>query len=307
MNTANVARNYKDRLFVRLFGDKENKKNLLSLYNALNGTEYTDETALDITTIEGVVYMGMKNDVSCILDNTMALYEHQSSYNPNMPLRGFLYAGKLYDKYVVTQDISIYGDTLIALPTPQYYVFYNGTDEMKTEDRIELRLSDAFGDPTAKERYEWTAIMLNINCGRNRELMKKCSLLREYSMCVDTIREFTKMEKDWKNAIRKAVDECIQRGILADFLRNNKAEVVDMLLTEYDEQKLLEQYRRRGYEAGTKNGCAIGIKMSQFVTEKLLEAKRYEDLERAVKDPIVLRTFAEEFGFETENQSVDGE
>ena len=129
MNDANVARNLKDRLFVRLFGDKGNKQNLLSLFNALNGTAYTDENALQITTIEGVVYMGMKNDISCIIDNTMSLYEHQSTKNPNMPLRGFMYAGKLYDKYVTRQHLYLYGPRMISLPTPQYYVFYNGTDE----------------------------------------------------------------------------------------------------------------------------------------------------------------------------------
>ena len=113
MNEITIARNFKDRLFVRLFGDRENKRGLLSLYNALNGTSYADENDLQITTIEDVVYMGMKNDVSCMIDNTMALYEHQSSFNPNMPLRGFLYAEKLYSKYAATQNISIYSDIKI--------------------------------------------------------------------------------------------------------------------------------------------------------------------------------------------------
>ena len=325
MNEITIARNFKDRLFVRLFGDRENKRGLLSLYNALNGTSYADENDLQITTIEDVVYMGMKNDVSCMIDNTMALYEHQSSFNPNMPLRGFLYAAKLYSKYAATQNISIYSDIQISLPTPQYYVFYNGTEEMKTEDRIELRMSDAFGNSAVKDRYEWTAIMLNINAGRNRDLMEKCRLLKEYAMCVAKVRVYTRGTMDWKDAIRRAIDDCIEEGILADFLMKHKAEVVDMLLTEYDEQKVLEQLRREykrigvteGYESGLKEGHESGLKegresglkegheagvrsaifMTQFVVGKLTEMKRLDELELAVKDEKMLLKYAEELGY----------
>lgn len=115
-----IRQNYKDTLFRKLFGDPENKKELLSLFNALNGTAYTNEDDLEITTIGDVVYMSMKNDVSCILDCYMGLFEHQSTFNPNMPLRGLLYFGKLYDKYVVENECNLYGSTLIKIPTPRY-------------------------------------------------------------------------------------------------------------------------------------------------------------------------------------------
>jgi len=308
MDEIKVTKKYKDRLFTNLFGAKDKKANLLSLFNALNGTSYTDEDKLQITTIENVVYMGMYNDVSCIIDNNMALYEHQSTWNPNMPLRGFMYAGKLYDKYVIQQDISLYGKELIKLPTPQYYVLYNGTDE--TEDRMELRLSDAFVDQSVKEHYEWTAVLLNVNYGRNTELMEQCRTLAEYAQCVALVREYTGKTSDWRSAIRDAVDECIQRGILKEYLLANKSEVVDMLLTEYNEQKTMNQLRREGEQAGIKIGEEIGKKIGkklgeqqtmervEFVVSKLSEQGRLEELKQIKTDKNLLYRLADEFGFE---------
>lgn len=320
MSQGNVTDKYKDRLFTKIFGSKDKKGNLLSLYNALNNTNYTDENALEITTIENVIYMGMHNDVSCIIDNNMALYEHQSTFNPNMPLRGFMYAGKLYSKYISTQDITLYGSTLIPLPTPQYYVLYNGTDE--TDDRVELRLSDSFSDPSVKDRYEWTAVLLNINYGRNRELMEKCRVLSEYAQCVSIVREHTKGAGDLRSAIRDGVDDCISRGILREYLLANKAEVVEMLLTEYNEQKTLEQIRResekRGREEGLKLGKEEGLKLGKeeglrlgkeeglklgeiralFVISKLIQLNRQDEINLINNDPVLLDKLAEEFRFE---------
>ena len=142
MLDSNVNKEYKDRLFRFLFGREENKEYALSLYNALNGTSYTNADELEFTTIEDVVYMGMKNDVSFMIQNFMPLYEHQSSFNPNMPLRGLMYFGKLYDRYMEKNHFNRYGKILIKIPTPQYIVFYNGLEEH--EEKEILRLSDAF-------------------------------------------------------------------------------------------------------------------------------------------------------------------
>lgn len=120
-----IRRNHKDRLFVKLFGDSENKQNLLSLYNALNGRNYTDPDELEINTIENVIYMGVKNDVSCIIDGHINLMEHQGSFSPNMPLRGFIYLPKLYEKYIIKHELNIYSEKLIKIPTPKYFVLFN--------------------------------------------------------------------------------------------------------------------------------------------------------------------------------------
>ena len=132
---------HKDRLFCFLFGREENKKWTLSLYNAVNRSSHTDPDSIRITTMEDVLYMGMKNDASFIITDIMSIYEQQATYNPNMPVRELMYAAKLYDKYIHENKLNIYGDTLIALPIPKLVVFYNVQDNCG--DRV-LELKDAF-------------------------------------------------------------------------------------------------------------------------------------------------------------------
>ena len=224
-------REYKDRLFKFIFKDKEK---LLLLYNALNSSHYTNPEDIEITTLEDVIYCKMKNDVSFIIDDRLSLFEHQSTYNPNMPLRGFLYFAKHYEKYIVESDVDIYGKSRIELPTPKFVVFFNGSDMM--EERRVLRLSDSFSVEKEKACMELEAEVLNINYGKNKKLMESCRPLMEYSYFVQKVKEYSeKLERD--QAVELAVDECIKKGILKDILIKNRAEVVDMVLTEYDEEK----------------------------------------------------------------------
>ena len=134
-----INRNYKDRLFRLIFCEK---KDLLELYNAINGSSYENPDELEIVTLNDVIYIGMKNDLAFILDEILNLWEHQSSWNPNMPLRGLFYFADEYRKYIEMNHLNIYGSSLITIPTPQYVIFYNGTHE--TPDRLEIPLSQAF-------------------------------------------------------------------------------------------------------------------------------------------------------------------
>ncbi|MDE7210560.1 MAG: hypothetical protein K2O03_03845, partial [Lachnospiraceae bacterium] len=136
---------YKDRLFCFLFGNEKYKKNALSLYNALNGTHYSNEDDLELTTLNDVIYIRMRNDVSFLISDNMSLFEQQSTFNPNMPIRGFMYFARLYDKYISERHFNIYGCKQIGLPTPKYVVFYNGRDKRPAMEK--LRLSDAFLQP----------------------------------------------------------------------------------------------------------------------------------------------------------------
>ena len=218
-----IRRNHKDRLFVKLFGDPENKENLLSLYNALNDRSYDDPNELEINTIEDVIYMGRKNDVSCIIDAHMNLFEHQSTYNPNMPLRGFIYIAKLYEKYIEQYELNIYSEKLEKIPTPKYFVLYNGTRDMP--ERMELKLSDAFMHPDESSGIEFTAIMININYGMNKDLMAACSTLEEYAIFIDRVRRYADLSMsaaEMEKAVDKAVNECIKEGVLFDFLTAHK-------------------------------------------------------------------------------------
>ena len=252
-----INREHKDRLFRLIFGTEENKKNLLCLYNALNDSHYEDMEGFEFTTLEDVIYMGMKNDISILIQSRMVLYEHQSTYNPNMPLRGFLYIAKLYEKYIEEKGLNIYGRKLIKLPTPQYIVFYNGLEDHPEEEI--LRLSDAFMSEKKIEGYEWSVRILNVNYGKNKDLMEKCKPLQDYAILVGKIREKIAEGFSIQEGIDKAVLECIREDILAEFLKKHRAEVLNVCLTEYNEERVLQSIREEEFEFGLKQGIEQGI------------------------------------------------
>ena len=243
-------RQHKDRVFCMIFGYEKYKSNLLNLYNALNNTHYTNLDDLEITTMENAVYMSMKNDVSCIIANNMALFEQQSTWNPNMPLHSFMYFSELFNKYISKDPLRLYGDKLINLPTPQYYVFYNGRKEIP--DKQVLKLLDTFIIPPREGMFEWTATVLNINAGHNENLLYACKPLKEYAIFISIIKEFKQKFNDKNMAIEKAIDDCINQNILRDFLLERKAEAMHTILTEYDEEAVMEGFRQRAYENGEK-------------------------------------------------------
>ena len=113
---------YKDRLFSFLFGSEEHKDWTLSLYNAVNGSNYTDAEQIDITTIRQVLYLGMHNDVSFMIAGELNMYEQQSTYNPNMPLRMLQYAGNLFEQDLTKRRKNKYSKSLIELPVPKLVV-----------------------------------------------------------------------------------------------------------------------------------------------------------------------------------------
>lgn len=236
---------YKDRLFNFLFGTEENKAWTLSLYNAVNGSSYTDPTEIEITTIKEVMYLGMHNDVSFLISNEMALYEQQSTYNPNMPVRLLQYAGNLYEKYINQTGMNKFGDTLIKLPVPRLIVFYNGT--RNEPDQKKLKLSDAF-PKGAKSDIEVTVRMLNVNYGRNQRLLNACKPLAEYAWIVSEVRErnLTKDEDGASSAIDQAISAMPDDFEIKPFLMAHRAEVKGMLLTEYNEAKAMEKFERDG-------------------------------------------------------------
>ena len=245
-----MRREYKDSVFRYLFGRYENKENLLSLYNALNGTDYKNKDDLRINTIDGILSLGVHNDVSFILDSQMMLYEHQSTYCQNMPLRGLVYFTILYYKEIFNEK-SIYNSKRLMIPTPRYVVFYNGQDK-DLPDKVVQKLSDSFENPKDSDGFEWTATILNINYGHNKEILLKCRVLEEYSLFVQCVRKHFANEKDKDIAIQKAIDECINNNILRDFLTKCKAEVIGMLNYEdnvlREWEKLCKGYIKEGYE-----------------------------------------------------------
>lgn len=242
-----TKRNYKDRLFCKLFGDADYIENTLSLYNALCGTSYNDINQVIMYTLEDVVYIGMKNDVAILLDSYLSVWEQQSSFNPNMPIRGLMYYGRMYDRYIQENKLNLYGEKLIKLPTPRYTVFYNGKKEQAPFQK--LRLSDAFIKAINPGDFEWTADMINLNKGCNDSLLEKCRPLAEYMTFVNAVNDLLKTMPIEK-AIDAAVEICIKNGILKKFLLKNKAEVKNMCITEFNEEVFINGIREEGLEQG---------------------------------------------------------
>lgn len=279
-----VRRTVKDRLFRFLF--ETDREALLQLYNALNGTSYTDAEELQMVTIENVIYVVMKNDLAFVLAGTLNLYEHQSTYNPNMPVRLLIYLAEEYQKIIEQMGMSLYGTTRISLPTPQCIVFYNG--EKDAPDEEILKLSDAFIDKAQTADVELTVRMLNINYGHNSELMERCSILKEYAQFVAVSRQYIADGLNAQEAFSEAIDYCVDHGILHEVLKKYRAEVLGMLLEEFDVDKYERTIRMEGIEQG--------IEQLSDLTCILLEQNRMQDVKRAMKDKKYRDKLFREFG-----------
>ena len=253
-------RNYKDTIFRMLFSDR---KNLLSLYNAVSGAHYEDPEKLEIITLENAIYMGMKNDLAFIIDTDLFLYEHQSTYNPNMPLRDLFYISSEYQKLVDKR--SLYSSVLQKIPAPQFIVFYNGTE--KEKDSWVNHLSEAFENLFGAPKLELEVLTININEGHNPELMEQCQTLKEYAQYVNCVRRYAK-KFELNEAVKLAVDECIRNNILSEFLRANKSEVISMSIFEYDKEEEERKLRKAEYEAGVAAGMKAGVSKGKILAKK---------------------------------------
>ena len=268
-------RNYKSTVFAMLFGDRER---LLGLYNAISGKNYQDPEALEINTLENAIYMGMKNDLSFLIDDRLSLYEHQSTVNPNMPLRFLFYISDLYSG--MTTEENFYGRKALFIPIPCFVIFYNGSEPQP--DRKILRLSDLYTVRMKETQLELTAVLLNINRNHNRELMEACRDLKDYAEYVDRVRKYAR-ELPLSEAVERAITECIREGILKEFLEKNRAEVKKMSIYEYDQEKHIRMERQDAWEDGMQEGRREGIKegelrgrnaqLSELIKKKLARGK----------------------------------
>ena len=291
-------------------------------YNALNGTDYSNEEELTVTTLEDVVYISVKNDLSFLVGGTINIYEHQSSYNPNMPVRGLMYFARLYQEYIDSSEINVFSTVLKHLPVPAFIVFYNGTRE--EPDRTILRLTDAFVSENGKTAenacLECAATMLNINYGHNFELMQKCRRLEEYSLFVAEVRKWIEAGGDRKQAVDDAVDVCIEQGILRDILIRERTAIVNMVLSctkkQYERlvEKELEQQEKQLRE-GKKKMEEQEKKMEEQekkmeeqeqhireqerlleLNKKLVSEKEYALLEQIQNDPELTQKLLSQYG-----------
>ena len=250
-----VKFDYKSRIFIMLFSDK---RRLLKLYNAMSRKNYTDPELLTINTLENAIYMSMQNDLSFIIDSRLSLYEHQSTYNPNLPLRFLLYLSDLYERMIVGKNV--YGTKIIQIPAPKFIVFYNGKEERPEKEVI--KLSEAYMTQDEEVSLELLVDVLNVNVGHNKELLRACKTLGDYAEYVHRVREYAK-EMSIEEAVDRAIDECIREGILKEFLERNRAEARAMSIYEYDQEEHIRLEREDAFEDGRKEGREEGIGLGE--------------------------------------------
>ncbi len=261
-------RNHKDSLFIDLFcKDKEGKQNFISLYNALHNTNLDlATTTVQEVNIDNVLYMALSNDIAMLVDNRLVvLVEHQSTINENMPLRLLEYVSRIYEQLVPSEDR--YEKKMIKIPYPEFFVFYNGTEDYPVE--TELRLSDAFIFPDEKYNVKSSDLtieikvkIININSDKQSPILKQCKKLEEYSLLIDYIRESKK--ENPKAPLEQAINKALQNGVLSEYLKRKSTEVRNMLIAEYSYETDIKVQRREAY----REGLAEGIEQKAIETAK---------------------------------------
>lgn len=269
-STENKATNrkYKDTVFRMLFN---NKKEALGLYNNLFDTEYTDESLIDIVTLEDVLFIPRKNDVAFTMNGRfVVLVEHQSTINENMPLRFLIYIARLYEKIIDADNI--YRRKLIKIPAPEFVVLYNGRDDLKRDGKVvielELNLSDAFKDDGDVQpelfkdnkgaQLELKVKVIDIRYSSHNKLVTKKDTLEQYSRFIQIIEDCRKSEENLDEVMKTAVNMAIENNILTEFLKKNGSEVRNMLTLEYDEETARRVEREEAIEEGREEGRREG-------------------------------------------------
>lgn len=251
-------REIKSSVFADLFQNcSMAKENALSLYNGLNGTNLTDPGLIQHIEIDESIYRSIKNDVAFQVDNKIVmLVEHQSTVNPNMPLRMLMYLGKVYEK-LIDQKLR-YSRSLVHIPVPEIYVLYNGSEKFPEEKT--LKLSDAFIENIIGSIIEIEVKIININYDEypDSDILNNCAVLKEYSEFIDIYKKYVYMGE--KEPAKRTINECINKGILADYLKKAGDEIMSFLTAEYDYETDIQVNREESY----KEGVIAGIEQGQL-------------------------------------------
>ena len=261
---------YRDSVFRDYFNEPVR---LLSLCNAILGTQYSDVTELKINTLEGIFFDNQKNDISCTIGNHfLVLVEHQTSVSENMPFRCLSYVTELLNNLVMNKK-KLYHKMLIRFPAPRFIVLYNG-DSKEPLQRI-MRLSDAFGGDSSS--LELVVTVYNINYGLEQPLLDECQYLADYSTLVGKVKEGIRFGLSRRDAISRAVKFCLDNSIMGNYLVEHSEEVFNMLTLEWNMDDALQARFNDGVESGILRGVEsvalnmIGMGMS---FEKIQEATK---------------------------------
>lgn len=298
-------REYKSDVFSMLMQDK---RRALELYNAINNTEYDNPDDVEMVTLDGGISLSVRNDASFVVGDSLSIYEHQSTVCPNMALRSLIYFVAVIKERISGRhnggsdnDVNspvgrdgrnLYGKSLVKIPTPRFVVFYNGAQ--KQPEEMTQYLSDSFEQKTDNPELELKCKVYNINYGKNRAIMEKCSWLDEYMMFVDKVREYhrSKDEDDLEADINKAIDYCIENDVLKEFLLEHRGEVTKVMALDYTFDKQLEMERADAWKEGKEEGR---VAMSKLMN-KLLNDGNIEEARRVTEDAEYCERLMKEYG-----------
>ncbi len=233
----------KSSAFTAYFSEPENAA---QLFSALEGQEVSPED-ITYTTLEGVLFVARKNDMAFTVKNkVLVISEHQSTINYNMPLRSIIYYGRTMEKLI--EPRKLYKEKRIPLPTPEFYVFYNGNAVFPKESY--MKLSDAYLEMKDLPMLELIVKVININLPVNHKLLEECRPLYEYSWFIQRIKDYMAVEKNLDNAVTKTIIDCKKEGIMVDFVQKHGSEAVNMLFTQWNMEDALEVRYEEGLEDG---------------------------------------------------------
>ena len=290
-----VKRSYKDSLFRFMFSDKESA---IELYNALEGTNYGMDTEVEFTTLEDVFYRDVKNDLGFkIAGKYVVLTEHQSTVNYNMPLRHLEYITQTYKNMLENRELYSYKQ--IKIPTPEFYVIYTGKEKWPVK---ELRLSDSFMGESPENSLELVVKIIDVRYNKDKvnEVLLRSEKLRGYSLLLNYVYEYKQQGSDLKMAVDRAVNRCIEEGVLQDFLRKYAMEVKGMLFDNITNEEFTEIRAEEKWEEGRKEGRKEGLKEGQkrlsCLIQRLIAENRMDEVKLAVEDETVQNRLLDEFG-----------
>ena len=266
-------REFKSDVFSMLM---EDKANALQVYNALNGSSYDDPTELETVRLEGGISLSIRDDAAFIVDASINIYEHQSTYNPNMALRFVIYYAKTLQDLVANRDL--FSTHRIMIPAPHFAVFYNGVQNRPAIETI--RLSTSYEKPADEPELELICTVYNINPDKGRDLLERCTVLDEYTRFVETVRRFEAEGTD--KPIESAIEYCISNHILEGFLRKRGAEVLKAMTIDMTFERREELIREEEREEGRKEGREEGREEERINTER--ERKRAEQAEQRIAE-----------------------
>ncbi len=271
---------YQDTVFHKLFSTREAA---LELFNALEGTHYTEDTEIEITTLDNVLYLERKNDLGfTIASSFIFLGEQQSTINPNMPLRFLGYITYSYEKLVAQK--SLYSRKKLLLPTPIFYVFYTGDEPWDTKT---LKLSDCYMEKPPENSLELVVKIINLRYNKDNEILKRSKTLAGYSMLITRIKDGLRAGNPLETSIQKAIKSCIEDGYLTAFLQQYGEEIGKMKFYEFSQKEYEDLLAEESFEAGMEEGLKAGI-----------EALIFDNLEENVPEERILDKLMRRFSLD---------